>query len=212
VKFRELCLVAALGAIAGCGGANAGPSDPGGSGGSSGAGGTAGSPLVGQSTFRLSCENGTLQLSIPIELVVELTEPYSNSRSTEATFSASVTLDEESVASLIDAAGNPLITIVSALVTANVAGATPTMMTASLGGVPFSLDLQDDPDNNGMPGPHRFELAPMTATANADPGAREVVFRLRTDGVSLVLGTFNIPMNCFSPSLFGPALEFPVSP
>jgi hypothetical protein len=159
----------------------------------------------------LSCENGALQLSIPIELVVELTEPYSNSRSTEATFSASMTLDEESVASLIDA-GNPVIDIDSASVTANVTGATPPQMTASLGGVPFRVDLQTDPDNNGMPGPHRFELAPMTATANADPGARMVAFRLRTDGISLVLGTFNIPMNCFSPSLFGPALEFPVSP
>ena len=171
MKFRELFLVATVGAIACCGGANAGPLGSGGSGGSGGAGGTGGPPLVDQSTFRLSCQNDTLELSIPIELVVELTEPYSNSRSTQATFSATVILDEESVAALIEA-GNTLVDIASASVTTNVTGATPTQMTASLSGVPFRVDLQSDTDDNGMPGPHRLELEPVNSPSNADPAAR----------------------------------------
>jgi len=210
VKFNELCLVAALGAIAGCGGANTGPLGPGGHGGAGGGGGTGDPPPVDQSTFLLTCENGTLRLNIPIELVVELTEPYSNSRSTEATFSAAVILDEESVASLVDA-GATMIDI-SASVTTNVTGATPATMTASLGAAPLDdFDLQSDPDGNGMPGPHRIELDPVTATSNAAPEAKEVTFKLDFDGISLTLGIFNIPANCFGPSLVGVAVRFPVN-
>ena len=109
--------MAALGAIAGCGGAN---------GGALGFRGhwrcrrnwaARGIPLiVDQTSFRVSCEYDTLQLDILIELVVGLTEPYSNSTSTEATFSPSVTLDEETVASFLDT-GVTVIDIVSASVT-----------------------------------------------------------------------------------------------
>ena len=212
MKFSELFLVASLGAIAGCGGANAGPVGPGGSG---GGGGTGDPPPVGQRTFRLSCEFDPLRLNIPIEivveieLVVELTEPYSNSRSTEATFSASVTFDEESVASFIEA-GVTTIDIVSASVTASVAGATPAAMTASLGAPLIDFDLRADPDDNGMPGPHRLELDPVTTTSNATSEAMEVAFTLEFEGISLVLGDFNIPADCVGPSLAGVAVRFPV--
>jgi hypothetical protein len=209
VKFSELCLVAALGAIAGCGGANSGPLGPGGRDGAAGGGGTGNPPPVDQSTFLLTCENGTLQLNIPIELVVELTEPYSSSRSTEATFSAAVILDEESVASLIDA--DATLIDISASVTTNVTGATPATMTASLGAPLDDFDLQSDPDDNGMPGPHRLELDPMTATSNAAPEAKEVAFKLDFDGISLTLDIFNIPADCFGPSLVGVAVRFPVN-
>jgi len=215
VKCSELCLVAAFGAIAGCGGANAGPLLPagdGGVGGAGGSGGTGGAPSTERGTFRLNCEYDTLQLNLPIELFVELTQPFARSGSTEATFSASVILDEGSVASLIEE-GITVIDIASVSVTTNLDGASPATMTASLPGVPIdNFDLQTDPDDDGMPGPHRLELDPVTATANATSEAMEVVFGLNFGGISLVLGDFNIPSDCVDLSLGGVAVSFPVGP
>lgn len=215
VKCSELCLVAGLGAIAACGGANAGPLIP------AGEGGAGGAPPTGQGVFRLNCEfrieeSDTVELNLPIELFVELTEPFSRTDSTEATFSASLIFnEEESVASLIEAlinAGDPTaIDIVSASVTTNVTGATPDTMTASLGGTPIRFDLEADPDDDGLPGPHRLDFDSVTVTANATPDATEVLFGLDFRGVSLVLGNVNIPSDCISsPSLGGVALRFPV--
>ena len=218
MNLSKLCVVAALGAIVGCGSANggalgsAGAGGTGGTGSAGGAGGTGAPPPMDQSSFRLNCEFDTLDLNIVIELLVELTEPYSSSASTEATFSSSMTFDEESVASFLDA-GVTVIDIVSASVTTDVSGATPTSMRASLGAAPINdFDLETDPDNNGIPGPHRFDLDPVTTTSTATSGASEVVFDLEFDGVSLVLGDFHIPMDCFGPSLVGVVVSFPVDP
>jgi len=210
VNFSKLCLVAALGAIAGCGGANGGPLSSGGTGGGGGTGG-AGEPLiVDQTSFRVSCDYDTLELDILIELIIGLTEPYSNSTSTEATFSPSVTLDEETVASFLDS-GVAVIDIVSASVTTNATGAIPETMKASFGAAPINdFDLQADTDDNGIPGPHRLELDPVTATSYATPGTTEVAFDLQFSGISLALGDFNIPVDCLSPSLVGIVLRFPV--
>ena len=203
--------MAALGAIGGCGGANGGPVGSGGTGGAGGAGGTGDPPVVDQTSFRLSCVYDTLQLDILIELVVGLTEPYSSSRSTEATFSSSVTFDEESVASFLDA-GVTVIDIVSASVTTKATGAIPAAMMASFGAAPINdFDLQADPDDNGIPGPHRLDLDPVTATSYATPGTTEVAFDLQFEGISLALGDFQIPMDCLSPSLVGVVLRFPVN-
>ncbi len=214
MKCSELCLVAAFGAIAACGGANAGPLGPaedGGMGGAGGAAGTGGAPPVEQAVFRLDCEYATLELTLPIELVVELTGSFTHQSSTEATFRATVILDEASVASLVGE-GITVIDIASVSVTTNVDGATPATMTASLPGVPIdNFDLQTDPDDNGMFGPHRLELDPVTATASAAPGATEVVFGLGFGGISLALGDFSIPSNCMDPSLRGSSINFPVS-
>lgn len=213
MNFRKLCLVATLGAIAGCGGTNAGALGSGGTGGAAGtggAGGTGASPVVDQTSFRLSCVYDTLELDIPIELVVGLTEPYSRSRSTEATFSSSVTFDEESVASFLDA-NVTVIDIVSASVTTNATGAIPATMIASFGAAPINdFDLQADPDDNGIPGPHRLDLDPVTVTSYATPGTTEVAFDLEFDGISFALGDFQIPMDCLGPSLVGVVLRFPV--
>jgi hypothetical protein len=162
----------------------------------------------------LTCERDTLRLSrIPIELVIELTEPFSSAASTEVAFSATVTFDEGNVASFLDL-GVLVIDIGSMSVTTNLSGATPATMTASLGGVPINdFDLQADPDNNGSPGPHRFELDPVTATANATPAATEVVFDLTFGGISLALGDFDIPSDCTgSTSLERIPITFPVRP
>ncbi len=213
VKFDLLCLVAALSAIAACGGANAGPLIP------AGEGGAGGAPPTGQGVFRLNCEFETEELNLPIELLVELfvelTEPFSRTDSTEATFSASVTLDKESVASLIEAlidAGLPtMIDIAAASVTTNLTGANPETMTASLVGTPIlRFDLQADPDDDGLPGPHRFDFDPVSVTANATSEATEVFFGLDFGGISLSLGNFNVPADCDDSSLGGVALRFPV--
>jgi len=210
VNFGKLCLVAALGAIAGCGGTNGGTIGSGGTGGATGTGGTGALPVVDQTSFRLSCVYDTLELDILIELVVGLTEPYSRSRSTEATFSSSVTFDEESVASFLDA-NVTVIDIVSASVTTNATGAIPATMIASFGAAPINdFDLQADSDDNGIPGPHRLDLDPVTATSYATPGTTEVAFDLEFDGISLALGDFHIPMDCLGPSLVGVVLRFPV--
>jgi hypothetical protein len=208
VNLGKLGLVAALGAVAGCGVANGGAL---GSGGTGGAGGSGGSLPVEQTSYRVSCDFDTLELDIPIELIVELTEPYSRSTSTEATFSANVIFDEESVASFLDA-GVTVIDIVSASVTTSLTGAIPATMTASFGAAPINdFDLQADPDDNGLPGPHRLELDPVTATSYATPGTREVTFGLQFGGISLALGDFNVPKDCLSPALVGIALALPVS-
>jgi len=205
-------LVATLGAIAGCGGTNGGAfgGGTGGAAGTGGAGGTGALPVVDQTSFRLSCVYDRLELDILIELVVGPTEPYSSSRSTEATFSSSVTFDEESVASFLDA-GVTVIDIVSASVTTKATGAIPAAMMASFGAAPINdFDLQADPDDNGIPGPHRLDLDPVTATSYATPGTTEVAFDLQFEGISLALGDFQIPMDCLSPSLVGVVLRFPV--
>lgn len=212
MNFSKLCLAVALGAVAGCGGANGGPLGSGGAGGTGGTGGTRDLPVVEQNSFRLSCEHATLELNILIELVVELANPYSNSSSTEAAFSPSVTFDEETVASFLDA-GFPVIDIVSMSVTTNVTGATPATMTASFAEAPINdFDLRADPDDNGMAGPHRFALGPVTATSNPDAGVMEVTFDLKFGGISFALGDFNIPQDCFGPSLVGIVVRFPVNP
>jgi hypothetical protein len=167
---------------------------------------------VEQSSFRVSCDYDRLRLDILIELLVELTEPYSRSSSTEATFSPSVTFDEESVASFLDA-GVTVIDIVSASVSTNVTGAIPGAMIASFGAAPINdFDLEADPDDNGIPGPHRLELDPVTVTSKAVAGANEVTFDLRFAGISLALGDFNIPTDCLGPSLVGVVVRFPVNP
>ena len=218
VNLSKLCVAVALGAVVGCGSANGGPIGPGGTGGAgstggaAGAGGTITPPPMDQSSFRLSCEFDTLDLNIVIELIVELTKPYSSSGSTETTFSASMTFDEESVASFLDA-GITVIDIASASITTNVSGATPANMRASFGAAPINdFDLETDPDDNGIPGPHRFDLDPVTTPSTATSGASEVVFDLEFDGVSLVLGDFLVPMDCVGPSLVGVVVSFPVDP
>lgn len=184
----------------------------GGAAGAGGAGGTRGAPQVEQAAFRLDCDYSTLQLTLPIEFVVELARSFAGESSTEATFTATVILDEASVASLIGE-GITVIDIASVSVTTNLDGATPTTITASLPGVPIdNFNLQTDPDDNAMFGPHRLELDPVTVTVSAAPDATEVVFGLAFSGISFDLGDFDIPSDCVDPSLRGSPARFPVSP
>lgn len=213
MNLSNFCALAVLLAMTGCGSANGGRLGVGGAGnagGSGGMGGTDVAPPIDQSRHVVSCEYDTLDLHLPIELVVELTKPYSTSGSTEATLSATVTLDEGSVASFLDA-GITVIDVISASITSNLTGAVPTTMTASLGSAPINdLDLEEDPDDNGIPGPHRIEFDLTTATSNVASGAREVTYSLPIGGVSLELGDFHIPSDCLGLSLVGVVMTFPV--
>ena len=210
MKLCVLPFVVAL-VVGGCGGANGGPLEDSGAGGVGGVGGTTEPPATQTSEFLLRCEYDTLELSLPIEIVVEPLAPYSSSAPAETAFSASVTLDESSTIALLDS-GISRIDVASAAVTTTILGATPTTMTSSLDSAPIDdLDLEVDLDSNGTPGPHRLELGRVVAVTTAETGARTVTFGIAIGGVSLSFGDFEIPADCLgTASLVGTAIRFPV--
>jgi hypothetical protein len=208
VKLFALCLLVALGAAVGCGDGNAGPS-----GGDAGAGGIAGSDgthPAKQSSYRLSCTIATLILEIPIELSFQLDRPYTEGGSADLTFSASVTFDERTATTLIDA-GVSKIDIISVEIATWVNGATPSIIQTSFAAAPINdFDLEVDPDDNGVAGPHTLELDTLVVSTAVTEGADEVEFGLALDGVSLLLGDFDVPLDCLGPSLVGFSASFPV--
>jgi hypothetical protein len=202
----------ALGAAVGCGDVNGGPVGTGGSGGDAGTGGNGGNPLAEQSSYRLSCTIDTLVLEIPIDLSFELDRPYTEGGSANLTFSAAVTFDEQAATTLIDA-GVSKIDIISLEIATWVVGATPPIMETSLAAAPINdFDLDVDPDDNGVPGPHRIELDAVAIATTVIEGADEVEFGLGLDQVSLLLGDFDVPTDCLGPSLVGFTARFPVEP
>lgn len=202
VKLFALCLLVALGAAVGCG-----------DGGDAGAGGIAGSDgthPAKQSSYRLSCTIATLILEIPIELSFELDRPYTEGGSADLTFSASVTFDERTATTLIDA-GVSKIDIISVEIATWVNGATPSIIQTSFAAAPINdFDLEVDPDDNGVAGPHTLELDTLVVSTAVTEGADEVEFGLALDGVSLLLGDFDVPLDCLGPSLVGFSASFPV--
>lgn len=194
-------LLLALGTISGCNDANGGL----------GTGGSGGTPLAQQSSYGLSCTIDTLVLEIPIELSYELDQPYVAGGSSELAFSAAVTFSEMAAATLIDA-GIDNIDIISMQIATSLEGATPALLETSFA-VPINdLDLQVDTDDNGLPGPHRLELETVVATTSVAPGASQVELGLQTDQLSLVLGDFEVPDDCISPTLVGFTARFVVEP
>lgn len=202
MKLFALCLLVALGAAVGCG-----------DGGDAGAGGIAGSDgthPAKQSSYRLSCTIATLILEIPIELSFELDRPYTEGGSADLTFSASVTFDERTATTLIDA-GVSKIDIISVEIATWVNGATPSIIQTSFAAAPINdFDLEVDPDDNGVAGPHTLELDTLVVSTAVTEGADEVEFGLALDGVSLLLGDFDVPLDCLGPSLVGFSASFPV--
>lgn len=198
-----------------CGGANAGqllPPGAGGSGGAAGSGGTGGValPPSGVRTFEVGCLRPDLDLTFDIELRIDLDEPFGESDSTEVTFTPAVTMSEDTAAALIDATVET-IDITAMSTQTSLTGASPTTITTLLEEAPIQdFDLTTDPDENDVPGPHRFEFAPLTTTAFVDSGADEVEFVVST--VSFDFGDFSVPASCVDGiSLVGTPLSFPVS-
>lgn len=202
VKLFALCLLVALGAAVGCG-----------DGGDAGAGGIAGSDgthPAKQSSYRLSCTIATLILEIPIDLSFELDRPYTEGGSADLTFSASFTFDERTATTLIDA-GVSKIDIISVEIATWVNGATPSIIQTSFAAAPINdFDLEVDPDDNGVAGPHTLELDTLVVSTAVTEGADEVEFGLALNQVSLLLGDFDVPLDCLGPSLVGFSASFPV--
>jgi len=197
------CLLLVLGAVVACGESNDGPT---------GTGGSGGDPLTEQSSYLLSCTIDTLVLEIPIELSFELDRPYTEGGSANLTFSAAVTFEEQAATTLIDA-GIPKIDIISSEIASWVAGATPTIVETSLAAAPINdFDLEVDTNDNGVAGPHRLELETVAIATTVVDGANQVELGLGLEQVSLLLGDFNMPIDCLGPTLVGFTARFPVGP
>ena len=180
--------------------------------GSSGAGGSGGAPLAERSTYALSCTIDPLVLEIPIELSYALDHPYFQGVVTNLGFSAAIIFDEVTSTALIEA-GIAKIDILSAEVGPWVLGATPPMVRTSLAAAPINdFDLEVDTNENGMAGPHRLELNPVSVPTLANANAEEVELGLVLDGVSMVLGDARVPTDCLGPTLVGSSVRFPVQP
>lgn len=92
-----------------------------------------------------------------------------------------------------------------------VTGAALGTIGTTLAAAPISnFDLEGDPDNNGIAGPHRFDLDPVIITTTITAGAERVEFGLYIDGISLILGDLDVPEECFNTSLVGFSASFPV--
>jgi hypothetical protein len=156
----------------------------------------------------LSCQIDTLLLRIPIQLSFGLDQPYSTDGSALLRSSPLVVFGEEASTALIDA-GVASIDIVSVDIDATIEGATPGLIEAELGDAPINdFDLRLDTDDNGIPGPHQLELDPATLSTTVVDGASEVVLSLDPNQVSLVLGDFEVPSDCLSPTLVGVPASF----
>jgi hypothetical protein len=160
----------------------------------------------------LGCTIDTLVLELPIELYFELDRPYIAGGWSELAFFAAVTFAEQAAATLIDA-GIDKVDIISMDIATSIEGAIPTSIDTSFGAAPINdFDLEVDTDDNGLPGPHRLELDTQTITTEATDGAQEVELGLELDQVSLVLGDFEVPVDCRGPTLVGVSARFPVGP
>lgn len=209
MHWKELVALVALVATTACGGTE----DDSGTGGETNAtGGTSGTPLSpsGAQTFELGCMRPDVSLNLEIELAVRLSEPFVRGTSSDATFGPAVTLTEASTEALIDA-GVESIDVTSMSVQTRLLGAEPTTMTTLLADAPIEdFDLSVDPDDDGTPGPHRFELIPITETVVPLGGADTVEFAI--SAVAISFGDFSVPESCVdSQSLVGSPLSFPVS-
>jgi len=194
-------LLLVLGINAGCGDTNGG----------AGTGGSGGAPPAEQSSYRLSCTIDTLVLEIPIELTYQPNRPFVAGAAADLSFSAAVIFDEAFSAALIDA-GVSKVDIMSMDITSWILGATPSMLETSLAEGINDFDLDVDTDDNGAPGPHRFELDTVVTTTSVDEDALEVELGLSLDGVSLLMGDFQVPSGCLGPTLVGFTARFPVVP
>ena len=126
--------------------------------------------------------------------------------------SAAVTFEEQAATALIDA-GITKLDIISVEISTWVDGATPPIAGTSLGAAPINdFDLEIDTDDNGVAGPHRLELDTVAIATTVAEGASEVELGLGLEQVSLLLGDFLVPTDCFGPTLVGFTARFPVAP
>lgn len=149
---------------------------------------------------------------MPVDLRFSLDRPLMGDGESELTLDAAVIFDEPTATSLIEA-GTSKIDIVSMAVSVRALGGVPSSVETSLGSAPINdFDLEIDTDDNGTAGPHRVELDTATNTVSVIPGVQQVELGLSLNQVSIVLGNFVIPTDCFDPTLVGFSVTFPVTP
>jgi hypothetical protein len=203
VRLLTWCCWLTLGVLLGCG--DQSTNTP-------GTGGTGGDSLSERSLHELSCPIPVddVVLSFPIDLSFTLDRPYTDGGSSMLTQSATLTFDEETVATLLDA-GIGKIDIISVNVASEVVGATPASVETFLSGAPINdFDLDVDTDDNGIAGPHPLVLDATTVESTPTDGATEVELGVRIDLVSVVLGDLSIPVDCVAPTLVGFSASFAV--
>jgi len=171
--------------------------DPAGTGGS----GDDGDALANGSAYGVSCAIDTLVLNIPIELSYELDRRYVAGGSAELMFSVTVTFTEQASTALIDA-GIDKVDMISLEIGASIEGAAPIN----------HFDLQFDPDDNGIAGPHYLDLDGATVTTTVAEGVDSVEFGLGLNQVSLLLGDFQVLTDCLGPTLTGSSARSVVEP
>lgn len=199
MRFIVSVLFAALHVSSGCG-------ESGG-----GAGGTSGANEI-RTPWSLGCTIDTTLLEIGIDIRYALDQSYAESRPSNLTYGAVVTIEEPTAVALIDA-GVTAIDIISMNVATWVIGADPPTIDTRLSSAPINdLDLEADTDDNGIPGPHRLMLDDVTVTSTAMNGAATVELGLSLDMLSMALGDFDVPAECESPTLVGFSAVFPVGP
>ncbi len=160
----------------------------------------------------MSCTIGELTLEFPIELSYSVEPPYSEGGSSVLTFSPALIFDESTSSALSDA-GQPKIDIISLEIAIWALGAAPSTIETSLAAAPINdFDVEIDTDDNGIPGPHRLELGPVSVASTAGEGADEVELGVSLDGLSMVLGEFRVPTDCVDPTLVGFSASFDVGP
>jgi len=159
----------------------------------------------------LTCGIDTVVLEIRIDLSFALDRPYEEGGSANLAAFAAITFEAQAVAMLIDA-GVTKIDIFSIEVSPSIRGATPPTVKTSLATAINDLDLEVDPDDNGMAGPHRLELETATIRTVVTDGAGEVELGLGLEQVFLQLGDFDVPTDCLGPTLVGFSARFPVGP
>jgi hypothetical protein len=163
-----------------------------------------------QTSHTLTCTIDTLELEVPIELTYLPDRRLIAGAPAGLRFSASVVFDEGFSAALIDA-GVSKVDIMSMEISSTVLGAIPPTLKASLAAGINDFDLETDTDDNGQPGPHRLELEMVDTTMLIDEDADELELGLALDGIILLLGDFQMPSDCLSPTLVGFGVTFDVA-
>jgi len=178
--------------------------------GDSGNGGATVNPVAESRTYDLRCTVDEVLLEMALEVSFELDRPFVAGERSELTAEVTFVFGEPTIAALADA-GVTKIDVISMEVVTSVRGATPSTLATSLTDAPINdFDLELDTDQDGVAGPRSLGLGAATAPTTPGEGSAEVELGLLLDGISILLGDFQVPDDCVEPSLVGSSASFPV--
>ena len=124
-----------------------------------------------------ACSNSfnSVNFPLPVSITVTPDGPILGGAAFDADISVSIELTEDFIAGMFGV-GPLTVTIDSAQVTVGArSGATGADVVSVLPGTPFTQNIFDDPDMNGIPGPLNFQLSTVTGTFTASASG-DVVF------------------------------------